>query len=133
MTESQFFSLQNIYLLVAQVGSSLGAEATSSGLVIPTKSDSLIAAIEEFFPSSYKPISQEFQQFIDRFCQNRQNPELEDFLAYLNPLLPEFALVGNADFHPQGQDRGEFFLCVFVGAIATAGTNLLICFPRAET
>ena len=133
MTEEQFYSLQNIYLLVSQVGSTFGAEDTSSGLVMPTTANHLSEAIALFFPSTYQVYPEKFPQFIKKFCSSTEDLGIKDFLAYITPLSPEFALVGNANFAPQDQDRGEFHLCLFLPTLALAETNFLICFNRAET
>ena len=133
MTEEQFYSLQNIYLLVAQVGSSLGAEDTSSGLVIPTDINIFAEAIEKFLPNNYQIYQQEFTDFVQGFCDSAEDSSIDDFLAHITPLIPEFALVGGADFDPKALDRGEFYLCLFLPTLAVSGTNVLICFSRAET
>jgi hypothetical protein len=133
MTEEQFHSLQNIYLLVAQVGSSFGVEDTSSGLVMPTTADNLAQAIAVFFPSSYQVHPEKFSQFAKKFCPPTEDLGVTDFLAHITPFSPEFALVGNASFDPKGKDKGEFHLCLFLPTMAMTGANLLICFNRAET
>lgn len=133
MTEEQFYFLQNIYLLVSQVGSSFGAEDTSSGLVMPTTADNLAGAIALFFPSSYQVHPEKFSQFVKKFCPPTEDLGVTDFLAHITPLLPEFSLVGNPNFDPKGRDRGEFHLCLFLPTMATTGANILICFNRAET
>jgi hypothetical protein len=133
MTEEQFYSLQNIYLLVSQVSSSFGAEDTSSGLVMPTTVDNLAGAIALFFPSSYQVHPEKFSQLAKKFCPSGEDLGVTDFLAHITSLSPEFALVGNASFDPKGRDRGEFHLCLFLPTMAATGTNLLICFNRAET
>lgn len=133
MTEEQFYSLQNIYLLVSQVGSTFGAEDTSSGLVIPTTANHLSEAIALFFPSSYQVYPEKFSQFVKKFCPQGEDLGIKDFLAYITPLAPEFALLGNTNFAPKDQDRGEFHLCLFLPTLTLAGTNLLICFNRTET
>jgi hypothetical protein len=133
MTEEQFYSLQNIYFLVAQIGSSFGSEDTSSGLVIPTDIKVFAEAIEQFLPHNYQVYQQEFTNFIKDFCSALDDPAIADFVAHITPLTPEFALVGGADFDPKGLDRGEFYLCLFLPTLEVAGTNVLICFSRAET
>ncbi len=133
MTEEQFYSLQNIYLLVAQVGSSFGAENTSSGLVIPTDINIFTEAIEKFLPRNFQIYQQEFTDFVQGFCSVSADSSIDDFLAHITPLSPEFALVGGADFDPKARDRGEFYLCLFLPTLEVAGTNILICFSRAET
>jgi len=133
MIKDQFYALQKFYLLVSQIGSYFGSEDSSSGLVIPTNADSLAGAIAGFFPDSYQVYGENFNQFVKEFCRSQENAGVDDFLAYIQPLAPEFALVGEGDFNPKSKEKGEFHLCLFLPASAIAGTNLLICFNRAET
>lgn len=133
MTEEQFDRLNAIYQLVAQVADAFGSEDTSSGMVLPTLSDTLEQAAAEYLPDDYDLYPMYFREFVTRYATNRDNPAVDRLIAEIAPLVREAAHAGNADFDPEASDRGVFKLCLFLRCEEETGFNLLLCFTRVET
>jgi hypothetical protein len=117
------------------VGDALGSECSTSGFVLPHAFIPWQEAVGGFFPKEYAWSPAPFETFrslaqhvpADRF------QAVFRFIQLVEPLEPQFAYLGGADFRPHAHDRGSFYLAIHLDQMGYFGWRVLIAFPRVET
>jgi len=133
MTENQFQVLRSLYAAVGSVGDAFGSEATSSGLVMPTRKPSLFDACREFFPERWTVQTLGFEGFVANYAKPADDPAIHAFVTLARHLKADAAYLAPGRFDPLAHSRGAFMLGVYLDSMEEAGTRFLIAFDRVET
>ncbi len=133
MTDDQFRVLKSVHAAVSAVADRFGSEATSSGLVLPTRTPSLAEACREWFPSTYTVHPLGFEAFAARYAKPADEPAIHRFVTLARHLQPEAAYLAPHGFDRDAHSRGAFFLAIYLDALEAMGTRAVIAFERVET